>query len=86
MLWVVGINHKVEVDIRQKFSLIKTKLQEKLISLKKLANEVIILNTCNRTEIYFFSEEYVDIEKYSLNLTGIKDMCIYFIFTKTKIA
>jgi len=63
VLWVIGINHKVEVDIRQKFSLTKTKLQEKLISLKKLADEVIILSTCNRTEIYFFSEEYVDIEK-----------------------
>lgn len=84
MLWVIGINHKVEVDIRQKFSLIKTKLQEKLISLKKLANEVIILSTCNRTEIYFFSEEYVDIEKIFTELDWDKRYMHLFYIYKDK--
>ncbi|WP_039763503.1 glutamyl-tRNA reductase [Caldicellulosiruptor sp. F32] len=84
MLWVVGINHKVEVDIRQKFSLTKTKLQEKLISLKKLANEVIILSTCNRTEIYFFSDEDVDIEKIFAELGWDKKYMHLFYIYKDK--
>ncbi len=84
MLWVIGINHKVDIDIRQKFSLTKTKLQEKLIDLKKLANEVIILNTCNRVEIYFFSEDYIDIEKIFTELGWDKKYMHLFYIHKDK--
>ncbi|WAM35209.1 glutamyl-tRNA reductase [Caldicellulosiruptor acetigenus] len=84
MLWVIGINHKVDIDIRQKFSLTKTKLQEKLIDLKKLANEVIILSTCNRTEIYFFSEEYIDIEEIFTELAWDKKYMPLFYIYKDK--
>jgi len=84
VLWVIGINHKVDIDIRQKFSLTKTKLQEKLIDLKKLANEVIILNTCNRVEIYFFSEDYIDIEKIFTELGWDKKYMHLFYIHKDK--
>ncbi len=54
-LFVLGVNHKTApVDIREKISFSKEQVQDALAQLKNKGaeNEVIILSTCNRTEIY----------------------------------
>lgn len=53
MLGLVGIKKSVPVNIREKFSINndnKEKIEKKL---KENFREFLILNTCNRTEIYF---------------------------------
>ena len=68
MIRVIGINHKTApVDIREKVAFtpegLSTTLEqiridfdaENLLNQDKKNNEVIILSTCNRTEIYTFS-------------------------------
>ena len=69
MIRVIGINHKTApVDIREKVAFtpdglsstlekIRNEIDESnLINSDKKGDEVIILSTCNRTEIYSFSE------------------------------
>ncbi len=61
MIRVIGINHKTApVSIREKVAFTPNGLIEKLEQLKNNFNnnksEVIILSTCNRTEIYTFSD------------------------------
>lgn len=54
-LLVLGVNHETApVDIREKVSFSPAQVQEALSELKSqgLANESVILSTCNRTEIY----------------------------------
>lgn len=53
MIAVLGIKKDIPLHIREKFS-IKNKLRERVLNdLKNELEEVIILSTCNRTEIYF---------------------------------
>ncbi len=53
MIAVLGIQKNIPLQIREKFS-IKPKLKEKSMKeLKNILDEIVILNTCNRTEIYF---------------------------------
>ena len=53
MIAVLGIKKDIPLHIREKFS-IKSKLREKALNdLKNKLDEVVILSTCNRTEIYF---------------------------------
>lgn len=53
MIAVLGIKKDIPLHIREKFS-IKNKLRERALNdLKNELEEVIILSTCNRTEIYF---------------------------------
>lgn len=53
MIAVLGIKKDIPLHIREKFS-IKTKLRERALNdLKYKLDEVVILSTCNRTEIYF---------------------------------
>lgn len=61
MLRVIGINHKsAPVEIREKVAFNADGLDKRLQEIKSENagnnNEVIILSTCNRTEIYSFSE------------------------------
>jgi len=64
-LRVIGINHKTApVAIREKVAFSPEGLNNTLIEIKQdksdKKNEVIILSTCNRTEIYTFSEYTLD--------------------------
>lgn len=55
MIKLLAIRKNVLLDIREKFALNPKKRDEGLIALHKIFDEVVILNTCNRTEIYFNS-------------------------------
>jgi glutamyl-tRNA reductase len=59
-----GINHKTaSVDVREKVAFDLQRLDEALVSIKKLAGivEAVILSTCNRTEIYCAGNGSVDV-------------------------
>jgi len=60
MIGVIGLNHKSSpLNIREKFSFNKDDIKELTQSIlkNKYINEIVILSTCNRTEIYFRSED-----------------------------
>ena len=52
---VIGLNHKTApLELREKFVFQTDLLTEALVEIKKtFSTEVVILSTCNRTEIYF---------------------------------
>jgi glutamyl-tRNA reductase len=53
VIGLIGLASDVELDIREKFSVSISKLGNALNNLDMAFNEVVILGTCNRTEIYF---------------------------------
>ena len=55
MIRLLAIRKNISLDIREKFALNPKKLEEGLKALHNIFDEVVILNTCNRTEIYFNS-------------------------------
>ncbi len=60
MIGVLGINHKTaNVDVREKFSFDRTQISgfADLIQRKLSVSEVVVLSTCNRTEIYFYKDK-----------------------------
>ncbi|WP_372776734.1 glutamyl-tRNA reductase [Mangrovibacterium sp.] len=60
MIGIIGLSHKsAPVDIREKFALDKTESAQlaKLMCQNKYIQEIVILSTCNRTEIYFKADE-----------------------------
>ncbi len=60
-VWALGLNHNTApLDIRGRFAFAPEQIGANLIALKdqfKVASEATILSTCNRTEIYFASEQ-----------------------------
>lgn len=52
MLQFIGIKKHVDIHIREKLTLLSQKLKLALQNLSKEYKEVLILSTCNRTEIY----------------------------------
>ncbi|WP_321289965.1 glutamyl-tRNA reductase [uncultured Sunxiuqinia sp.] len=60
MIGVVGLSHKsAPVSIREKFALTKeeyTDLSQTILKDKNI-DELVIISTCNRTELYFTAEE-----------------------------
>jgi glutamyl-tRNA reductase len=67
-LGLIGMNHLTEVELRERFSFAPDELASALKGLLELegVSEAVILNTCNRTEIYYVSET-------KEGLQGIKD-------------
>ncbi|WP_163713158.1 glutamyl-tRNA reductase [Mangrovibacterium lignilyticum] len=60
MIGIIGLSHKsAPVHIREKFAFDKTESARlaKLICQNKYIREIVILSTCNRTEIYFKADE-----------------------------
>ncbi|QLY79849.1 glutamyl-tRNA reductase [Clostridium intestinale] len=57
MIQLIGILKGTSVDIREKFVIRDKYILDKIINIKEFCNEVLIINTCNRTEIYFDSED-----------------------------
>ena len=57
MIQLIGLNHDVKIEIREKFSIIPKRQEKYLEALLTICEEAVILSTCNRTEIYFKSKE-----------------------------
>ncbi|MEG0794813.1 MAG: glutamyl-tRNA reductase [Bacilli bacterium] len=53
MIQVIGIKKNIELEIREKLSLHTKKQEEYTNELLNYFDEVVIISTCNRTEIYF---------------------------------
>lgn len=53
MLGVIGLKSDVKLEIREKLSIIPKHYGKTLESLMEVCEEVLILSTCNRTEIYY---------------------------------
>lgn len=53
MIGVLGVKTEVKLDIREKLSIIPKRYGKSLIKLKEKCDEVVILSTCNRTEVYY---------------------------------
>lgn len=81
MIAVLGIQKNIPLQIREKFS-IKPKLREKAMNdLKESLDEVVILSTCNRTEIYFnHSLEEHEVLKIIFNSLGWDEELREYIF------
>ena len=60
MIRVLGLKKNLKIDIREKFSIIQKRVEEKTLLLGKICSEVVIISTCNRTEIYFDSNKSED--------------------------
>lgn len=58
MIQLIGVKSECDIEIRQKFSIISSKLEGKLKNIYKITGNVLILSTCNRTEIYVDSNIY----------------------------
>ncbi|MDD7795858.1 glutamyl-tRNA reductase [Clostridium sp. 'White wine YQ'] len=71
MIQLLGISKNVSQEIREKFNIRSKKLKEEMLKLREFLNEVVIISTCNRTEIYFncdnTEKEIIDILFNSLN-------------------
>ena len=52
MLGLVGIKKNTDISTREKLSIISSKKEEILKELLCEFDEVVILNTCNRTEVF----------------------------------
>ncbi|WP_010296481.1 hypothetical protein [Clostridium senegalense] len=57
MVRLIGLNKDVTLDVRSRFSINSSDLESNLLKLKSFLDEVIIISTCNRTEVYFSSQE-----------------------------
>lgn len=53
MIQVIGIKKNIDLEIREKLSLNTTKQEKYTNELLNYFDEVVIISTCNRTEIYF---------------------------------
>ena len=53
MLGLIGIRKNIDIKIREKFNISDKKRVVALELLSDIFDEVVILSTCNRTEIYF---------------------------------
>lgn len=53
MIGVLGVKSQVKLDEREKLSILPKHYDDFLQKLKEICSEVVILSTCNRTEVYF---------------------------------
>ncbi|MGH4120250.1 glutamyl-tRNA reductase [Clostridium sp.] len=60
MIQLIGLHSDSTVEIREKLSIIPKHLEECTRSVLSICDEVVIISTCNRTEIYFNSVQYDD--------------------------
>ena len=56
IIQLIGVKSDCDIEIRQKFSIISARLVDKLKSIYDVTGNVLILSTCNRTEIYVSSD------------------------------
>jgi glutamyl-tRNA reductase len=90
MIGVIGISYKTSpIEIREKFSFSKEEIPQftKLLQIDQTLHGVVILSTCNRTEIYFRIEKCCAEKGYELILRCLEyfknyndDLKKYFYF------
>ena len=66
MLGMLGIKKDIDISLREKFAITSSKKNERLKGLLKYFAEAVIINTCNRTEIYINYDSSYD-ESYVIN-------------------
>lgn len=74
--FVVGTNHRFSsLEVREKFSFSRKKLREAFRSLKKTTgiDSFLILSTCNRSEIYLWSDQDMDLRRIFCGLHEISE-------------
>ena len=83
MIRLLAIRKNVSLQIREKFSFNPKRLEVASRALNQIFDEVVILNTCNRTEIYFNSFCDISDEEILKKIFdsvdwdyGLKDNCI----------
>ena len=52
MLGLIGIRKNVDIKIRERLSITLSRQSKAIKELNKVYEEVVIISTCNRTEIY----------------------------------
>lgn len=60
VIQLIGIQKDIDLKLREKFVIRKSEYEDKLLNLLKFFQEVIIISTCNRTEIYFTDDRFSD--------------------------
>ncbi|MGL4450070.1 MAG: glutamyl-tRNA reductase [Sarcina sp.] len=83
MIVLVGVKKSVNIEIREKLSIAEKDYKEYLNNLLEVFDEAVIINTCNRTEIYvnsdkdfdFITNKIFEILNWNKNL---KDSCFIF--------
>jgi glutamyl-tRNA reductase len=58
MIQLIGLKRDVKLEIREKFSVIQKRCEKFTKNLSNVCEEVVVISTCNRTEIYFNAKEY----------------------------
>ncbi|MBC2580768.1 glutamyl-tRNA reductase [Clostridium sp. DJ247] len=84
MIQLIGLKSDVKLEIREKFSIIQKHVETYAKELREICDEVVILSTCNRTEIYFNSDHSDDkiIEKVFEKLKWDKKLTKYIFHYK----
>ncbi|MGB9840534.1 glutamyl-tRNA reductase [Thermovenabulum sp.] len=81
MLGVLGVNPELNIRLREKMVLVEKRVDKKLEDLREICRENIILNTCNRTEVYFVCDEE-ETKDEILKILGWEDFKDYAFFYK----
>ena len=81
MIALIGIKRDIPIQIREGFSIKNNKKELILKELLKKFKEVVLVSTCNRTEIYFnHSNESVEVLKYIFEIVGWDESLMPFVF------
>lgn len=86
MIQLIGVKSDIKLEIRERFSIIQKRCEDNVKKLHEICDEVIIISTCNRTEIYFNSEftgEHI-VEKVFEILNWDKKLMKYTFYYKEK--
>lgn len=88
-LHVVGIDYKnTPIELREKGAFSKSKITELKEPFQTIGiKEFVVVSTCNRSEIYFLTEEehYESILNYYMSLLGTKDRSCFYAFSEEKV-
>lgn len=60
MINLIGIKHNIEVEIRERLAALPWKVEKYLNEILMEFDEAVLVNTCNRTEIYFTTTDIND--------------------------
>lgn len=55
MIQLIGVSHDVKLEIREKLSILPKRCKDFMCKISEFCDEVVIISTCNRTEIYINS-------------------------------